>query len=462
MTWPRLKTGLVVLIITLVASGPVPAAVKLHGLITAGAVLQQGIDVPIWGTANDGEKVTVVFQDQTVATVATGGRWVVKLKPLQPGGPFVMTITGENKIEVPNLLVGEVWVCSGQSNMAFQLIGVPHAPQVVAAARDPLLRLCTVPTARADAPQSEVSVQWQESGPVANSFSAVAYFFGRDLRQTLRVPVGLIHGSVGATAIGWWMNQLAFDRVPALHAPMVAEYQTNISVLYNGMIAPLQPYAIRGVIWYQGESDTPHPDRYQQLLPALITGWRQAWGQGDFPVLFVQAAPNRWWTPELREAQLCSWQQTPKTAMVVTTDVGDPIEIHPPNKEPVGARLARAARAIAYGEKIEYSGPVYESMQIDGNRAILTFSHTGSGLAAHGGELRGFTIASSDKQFVNATAAIAGTQIVVSSATVVQPVAVRFGWAAVPDVNLFNQEGLPAVPFRTDRPAQWQPPVAAR
>ena len=174
MTWPRLKTGLVVLIITLAASGPVPAAVKLHGLITAGAVLQQGIDVPIWGTANDGEKVTVVFQDQTVATVATGGRWVVKLKPLQPGGPFVMTITGENKIEVPNLLVGEVWVCSGQSNMAFQLIGVPHAPQVVAAARDPLLRLCTVPTARADAPQSEVSVQWQESGPVANSFSAVA------------------------------------------------------------------------------------------------------------------------------------------------------------------------------------------------------------------------------------------------------------------------------------------------
>lgn len=242
---PRTATLLLAL---LIAGGPVtsPAAVRLHGLISDGAVLQQGIDVPIWGTANDGELVTVKFQGQIVSTVATEGRWLVKLKPLQPGGPFTLTIIGENQIEISNLLVGEVWVCSGQSNMAFQLIGVPNAPLVVAAARDPLLRLCTVPAARADTPQSEVSVQWRESGPAANSFSAVAYFFGRDLRQTLRVPVGLIHGSVGATAISWWLNQPAFDKVPALRAPIVAEYQANTSVLYNGMIAPLQPYAIRG------------------------------------------------------------------------------------------------------------------------------------------------------------------------------------------------------------------------
>ena len=448
---PRAATLLLAL---LIAGGPVtsPAAIRLHGLISDGAVLQQGIDVPIWGTANDGEKVTVVFQGQTVTTVAAGGRWLVKLKPLQPGGPFTLTIIGDNTIEVPNLLVGEVWVCSGQSNMAFQLIGVPNAPLVVAAARDPLLRLCTVPTARADVPQTEVSVQWQESGPAANSFSAVAYFFGRDLRQTLRVPVGLIHGSVGATAISWWLNQPAFDKVPALRAPIVAECQTNTSVLYNGMISPLQPYAIRGVIWYQGESDTPHPDRYQQLLPALITGWRQAWGQGDFPFLFVQAAPNRWWTPELREAQLCSWQQTSKTAMVVTTDVGDPIEIHPPNKEPVGARLARAARAIAYGEKIEYSGPIYESLTVTGTEAVLSFQHTGTGLVAKEGNLKGFTIAGADHQFTNAIAKIAGTRVLVSSPDVPHPVAVRYGWSKVPDVNLYNREGIPASPFRTDQP----------
>jgi sialate O-acetylesterase len=294
-----------------------------------------------------------------------------------------------------------------------------------------------------------VSVDWRDASH-ANAFTAVGYYFGRDLRKVLNVPVGLIHASVGATAIGWWMPQPALDALPSVRGPIVAECKNNTSVLYNGMIAPLEPYAIRGVIWYQGESDTAHPDLYAQLLPAMIEGWRQAWGEGEFPFLFVQAAPNNRWTPELREAQLIAWQKTPNTAMAVTTDVGDPIEIHPIVKEPVGARLALAARALAYGEQIEYSGPIYQSMKVQGDHIVLSFQHVGGGLAAKDGDLKGFTIAGANGKFVKATAKIVGNTVVVLSKDVSNPTAVRYGWANTPDVNLYNREGIPASPFRTD------------
>ena len=452
MNMTRCRLWLATFGATLALGGTAPAAVKPNSLFADGAVLQQGMVVPVWGTAADGERVTVRFQGQEVTTTAKAGRWLVKLKPLKPGGPSTMTINGQNRIEVKDLLVGEVWLCSGQSNMAMELMGTTHAKAVVAAAKDPLLRLCTVRTARGDTPQTEVGTAWHESGPYANAYSAVAYFFGRDLRKAVNVPVGLIHGSVGATAICWWMNQPAFDLVPTLRAPLAAECGNNVSVLYNGMIAPLQPYAMRGVIWYQGESDSHHPELYEQLLPAMIKGWRAAWGQGDFPFLFVQAAPCTNWPPEIREAQLASWQKTPQTMMAVTTDVGDPIEIHPPRKEPVGARLALAARAIAYGEKIEYSGPIYESMKADGDHIVLNFQHVGTGLVAKEGALKGFTIAGADGKFVSAEAKIAGATVVVTSKDVANPTAVRYGWANTPDVNLYNKEGLPASPFRTDRP----------
>jgi sialate O-acetylesterase len=223
------------------------------------------------------------------------------------------------------------------------------------------------------------------------------------------------------------------------------------SSLYNAMIAPLQPFAIAGVIWYQGESDTNAAQIYQTLFPALIKGWRDEWGQGEFPFLFVQITPHNEMKPEIREAQLLTWQKTPKTAMVVSTDVGSATDIHPRNKEPVGARLALAARAVAYGEKIEYSGPVYQSMKVAGQRAILNFTHLGGGLVAQTGELKGFTIAGDDKKFVPAQAKIEGGTVVVAAKEVAKPVAVRYGWSNVPDVNLFNKAGLPASPFRTDR-----------
>jgi sialate O-acetylesterase len=216
------------------------------------------------------------------------------------------------------------------------------------------------------------------------------------------------------------------------------------------MIAPLQPYALRGVIWYQGEANVGRERQYRELFPALIADWRRAWGIGEFPFLFVQIAPHRDMTPEIREAQLLSWQRTTNSAVIVTIDCGDATDIHPANKEPVGARLALAARALAYGESIEYSGPVFQSLQVKDQEVILNFTHLGEGLVSRDGALRGFTIAGADKVFHRALAEIRGDTVVVRATEVKEPVAVRYGWANVPDGNLFNRAGLPASPFRTD------------
>jgi sialate O-acetylesterase len=480
------------------------ADVKPNGLFGDGAVLQQKALVPVWGTALDGEKVTVKFQGQEVSTVAKDGRWRVELKPLTAGGPFTMTITGDNTITFTNVLVGEVWLCSGQSNMAFKLNRATNAAVAIAAANDPDLHFLQVPHITKDELQSAVTGDWQTSAPLtASSFSAVAYFFGRDLREHLKVPVGLIDASVGGTPIRPWMSWATLAADPELK-PILTDYEASVKAydpakakaqyiqdlkkyeatakrneaagrtppakprkdanpairnnrpacLYNAMIAPLQPYALAGVIWYQGESDASRGAQYQKLFPALIRSWRRAWGGGDFPFLFVQIAPYHETKPEIREAQLLTWQRVTNTAMTVITDVGEDRNIHPVQKEPVGHRLALAARALAYDENLEYSGPVYAGMKLVGHRAILNFTHLGGGLMAHDGALRSFTIAGADGSFVAATASIEGDTVVVSAPCVPHPTAVRFGWANTPDVNLFNQAGLPATPFRTDLPGQ--------
>jgi sialate O-acetylesterase len=474
------------------------AEVKVNNLFSDGAVLQQGRAVPVWGTGKEGERVTVKVQDQAATTTVKDGRWLVRLKPLKAGGPFVMTVTGENTITINNVLVGEVWVCSGQSNMAFALSRAANAAEAIAAAGDPQLRLFTVPHAAADTPATDVSGSWKESTPeTAPSFSAVAWFFGRDLRRALKVPVGLIHSSVGGTPAEAWTARAALEGDPELretldqYAQQVKRYDPAAAAaqrkqalakhkqavarakaegkepppapraatdprgkrpsgLYNAMIAPLQPYAIAGAIWYQGEANAGRAAQYQKLFPAMIQSWRQAWGQGEFPFLFVQIAPHQKMTPEIREAQLLTWQKLPRTGMAVTTDVGNETDIHPTQKEPVGTRLALAARAIAYGEKVEYSGPVYGSMKVKGDSAVLSFTHLDGGLVVKDGELKGFTIAGADGNFVAAQATISEGKVVVTSPSVAKPVAVRYGWASTPDVNLFNKEGLPATPFRTD------------
>jgi sialate O-acetylesterase len=446
----------ILLLLVAALAVPASAAVKPYGLFTDGAVLQQGIAVPVWGSASDGEKVTVKFQNQTVSTTAMSGTWMVHLKPLKPGGPFTMKISSkENTIELKDMLVGEVWVCSGQSNMAWPLKASEGADQVIAASGDPMLRLYTVP--QSDVPVKDLAASWQACGPdTSGDFSAVGYFFGRDLRKALKVPVGLINSSVSGTPAEAWTSRRALKSYPELASILETPRGRfgRPTCLYNGMIAPLIPYAIRGAIWYQGEGNAWAAYQYRTLFPAMIKDWRDNWAQGDFPFLFVQLAPfgniavNAW--PELREAQLLTFLNVPKTGMAVITDVGEKEDIHPKKKEPVGGRLAIAARATAYGEDIVFSGPIYKSMQIEGDREILSFDHIGGGLVAKDGDLTGFTIAGEDQNFVPAQAVIQGDKVAVWSPQSPKPVAVRYGWENFPVVNLFNKEGLPATPFRTD------------
>jgi len=458
-------------LLCLIAPALLRAEVKPNALFSDGAVLQHGRAVPVWGTAGDGEKVTVRFDGLTVSTIASNGQWMVRLRPMLANAvPQTMSITGSNTVEIKNLLVGDVWICSGQSNMQFALQQSADAAKHIAAANDPLLRLFTVPRHGKAEPQHDVAGNWSVcSSKTVPGFSAVGYFFGRDLRKSQRVPVGLISSNVGGTPAEKWTSWRALAANPKLqHYAAGQPSDGGPSCLYNAMIAPLQPFAICGVIWYQGESNAnnlQHAVEYRELFPAMIKCWRDEWEQPpsqgygargrELPFLFVQIAPFNTMIPEIREAQLLSWQKTPRTAMVVITDYGNANDIHPQQKEPVGARLALAARKVAYGEWIEYSGPVYESMKVSGNRVDLKFTHVGGGLVAKGGALKGFTIAGADKKFVPAKAvingdAVAGDAVVVSSKEVAQPVAVRYGWANVPDVNLFNTFGLPATPFRTD------------
>lgn len=506
----KLRSGILALLAGLaVLTGPAArAAVKPHGLFTDGAVLQQEMRVPVWGTANSGERVTVTFQNQKVSTTARDGAWMIRLKPLKPGGPFTMTVAGENTIEIKNVLVGEVYVCSGQSNMEWSLAASANGQEAVAQSADSMLHLIMIPHATSETPLHEVTARWSECGPqTVGGFSAVGYFFGRDLRRALKVPVGLIESSWGGTVAEAWTSRATLESIPSLSSLLtdytvakrrypfsLMEYQqaaekhrlaveqartegrqppaappapadpasprnpNRPSVLYNAMIVPLLPYGIRGAIWYQGESNAGRAYQYQTLFPAMISDWRQSWGQGDFPFLFVQLAPfmaiqnepaeSAW--AELREAQRLTTHTLPNTAMAVITDVGDEKDIHPRKKEPVGSRLALAALAIANREKLVYSGPTYESMKIDGDRAVLKFRNVGGGLVAKDGALTGFTIAGADRKWVSAKAEIRGDRIVVSSPQVPHPVAVRYGWANYPVINLYNKEGLPASPFRTD------------
>lgn len=508
------------------AIAPTQAEVRPHALFSDGAVLQQDIEVPVWGVANEGETVTVEFNGQTVSTTAKEGKWRVKLKPLKAGGPFKLTIKGENTVVVNDVLVGEVWVCSGQSNMDFNFKDSFNVNIEKEAANRRGIRMFSVTPKTFPWPVTEVVGKWSVCTPATiGNFSAVGYFFARDVHQATGAPVGMIRSSVGGTPAETWISLAAFERNPKFttHAnaaraliaayparkekypaekaayearlarwkeasqaheaalkewsaqkkqaqaggkeagpkPVFTEPQPSApaspngaagqpTVLYNAMIAPLMPYAIKGVIWYQGESNAGARRSYQRLFTALIADWRLQWGQGDFPFLFVQIAPHNAMPPELREAQFLTWKDTARTAMAVTTDVGEAEDIHPRKKEPVGARLALAARALGYGEKIEYSGPVFESLTVEGNRAILRFTHVGGGLVAKGDKLKGFTIAGADGNLVEAKAEISGDTVVVTSDAVPAPVAVRYGWANFPRVNLYNKEGLPSSPFRTD------------
>jgi sialate O-acetylesterase len=431
------------------------AEVKPNPLFTDNMVLQRDRPVKVWGAAAADEKVKVSIADQNAEATAKDGRWQVELKPLPAGGPHTLVIEGGNKVELKNVLVGDVWVASGQSNMEMNVRSSADADKTIAAAKHPRIRLFTVKRGGSPEPKDSVEGKWVECSPdTVGDFSAVAYHFGVSLETKLNVPIGLINTNVGGTAAQRWTPKEVLQSTPELEK---YASEKNASDLYNAMIHPLLHFAIRGAIWYQGESNAGDAIAYRTLFPAMIKSWRDRWRQGEFPFLFVQIAP--WEVPndsskqtwaELREAQLMTLSKLPNTAMAVITDVGDAKDIHPKQKQPVGERLALAALALAYGEKIEYSGPIFESMTTSGERAILRFKHADGGLETHGEKLTGFTIAGDDKKFHDAEAKIEGDTVVVMSAEVHKPVAVRFGWLNYPIVNLWNKDGLPASPFRTD------------
>ncbi|MCF7669698.1 MAG: sialate O-acetylesterase [Verrucomicrobia bacterium] len=475
--------------------------VKLHGLFSDNMVLQRGMPVPVWGWADNGEVVTVEILGKSVKTTARDGKWCVYLPKMQAGGPYTLSVEGKNSIELENVLVGEVWICSGQSNMEWSLSGAFKSEADIENSSNARLRLYTVPKRKADEPVTDVDSSWVESNPdTVPGFSAVGYYFGRELQKALGIPVGLIHSSWGGSPAEVWMSETVLESNPVYKRQILDTYQEQLenfnkrlsewekkaeeaknnnqeppgkpwkpwkpAELYNGMIAPLLPYAIQGAIWYQGESNAGRAYQYRSLFADMIQNWRIDWGLGDFTFLEVQLAPwdmNRGrsmdeiaaeitessWA-ELREAQLLATKVLPNVGMAVITDVGNKDDIHPKKKEPVGSRLALTARGIAYDEPIEYSGPVYTGMRVIGDKAIIEFEHTGKGLESRGGDLRGFTICGADREFVWADAEVVDDKVVVSSPKVPHPIAVRYGWADYPVVNLWNKNGLPATPFRTD------------
>ena len=634
---------------TVYAQVPLPF---VSPMFTDNMVLQRGMSDPVWGWAAPGAKVTVTMDGRkTEATAGPDGKWVARIGPFKAGGPYTLAVGGAQSRVFKNVLVGDVWVCSGQSNMEFGIGNATNAPAEIATANYPNIRLFTVTKKIAADPQMTLSGQWDVCTPDTvkaggwNGFTAVGYFFGRELNQKLHIPIGLIHTSWGGTpaeawtsgpalntmadykakvaaidadraarsnggidirrAIGewyakndpgsapgaswsnpvadvsnwptmslpgltqdagipalasvngifwfrkeielpedttrkavtlhfvaddndtaWingvpvgategfnveraynvpagvlkagknviairvldtggkggiygnpdqltlevpggatvplagpWQYRLAKDLKQTTAYPMDAAHDQNApTVLYNGMIAPVAPFGIKGALWYQGESNAGRAYQYRTLLPTMIADWRASWGQGSFPFYVVQlanfmAAPTKpgdsaW--AELREAQSMTARDVPNSGLAVAIDVGDAGDIHPKDKQDVGHRLALNALARDYGQKIEYSGPNYKSMKVEGNAVRLTFDHLGGGMVAKGGKLTGFAIAGDDKQWAWADARIDGDSIVVTSPEVAHPAAVRYAWSDNPPCNLYNAAGLPASPFRTD------------
>ena len=466
------------------------ADVTLPAIFSDHLVLQREAAVPIWGVAAPGEDVTVSVADQSKSGKAgADGKWRVDLANLKAGGPHVLTVKGKNTITIQDVLIGEVWLGSGQSNMAFTVNRGKDFSAEQAAATFPLIRHYKEDSLNSETPQTGGKGRWLLCTPEnVPGFSAALYFFGRELHQTLRVPVGLINSSVGGTPIEAWIAadvqrdnqelQAAIAAVPP--APVVkkappapkqsaaetpptkktakaakaAAPRSTTGGLFNGKIVPLIPYSIRGALWYQGEANTTPTKNslYEFQLPLLIRDWRARWGY-DFPFAWVQlpnfTAEGRDWPP-VREAMLKTLA-LPRTGMAITIDVGEAGDIHPKDKQTVGHRLALWALGDVYGQKVPAtSGPLPAGHTVRGSEIVLRFTHTDGGLVAKGGELKGFVIASEDRQWKPALARIVGDTVVVSSPDVKSPVAARYAWENLPTCNLTNGAGLPASPFRTD------------
>lgn len=494
------------------------AEVRLASLFVDHMVLQQQVKVPVWGTANPGEKVSVKFGKQSVSAIANDkGEWKISLSKLTYGGPFALQVTGTNTIHVNDVYVGEVWLCSGQSNMDMTVAkedrywcGVINEAEEVANANYPTIRVFDVDFTPKEQVQNTVTGKWEVVSPTTvGHLSAAAYFFARDLQKKLKVPIGLITTAYGASTAEAWIRKEALQQDPKFR-PMLDSFtakldryksdterktkylaalekwkgdaekakqegkpqprrpgdpnperdQHNAYVLWNGMVAAIVPYAIKGALWYQGESNGPTAKIYGDIMQTLITDWRKQWGY-QFPFIYVQLANHQKLIIEpvkddpmvtVRDQQLQNLS-VPNTAMVVAIDNTEPADfgnIHPKNKQMIGNRLALAAMGLVYNEKIVYSGPLYEGMKVEGNKIRLKFKSIGKGIEIKADSLNGFAIAGADKRFYHAVALVEGDDVLLSHPEVLTPVAARYAWGKNPPVSLYNKEGLPASPFKTD------------
>lgn len=478
------------------------AQIKLPAIIADNMVLQQHSNVALWGWAAAGERVTVNAswsQQQVAATAGKDGKWLLNIETAKAGGPFTITFTASNTIAVKNVLLGEVWLASGQSNMEFFMgktsnasyTGVVDYPQEISAADYPLIRTVDVPNKAADEPQADFTGKWKICSPqTADTFSAVAFYFARAIHKATGYPIGIVNATWGGTpAESWtrkdilekdssfnvilqrykkqceefpsayekfkvemenWKLDTSRSKAAAPREPIGPSSGKSPYKLYNGMIAPLLHYTLKGVIWYQGENNADRAFQYRRLFPSMIANWRQDFGNNKLPFYFVQISPHRSQNAEIRDAQLYTLRHVPYTGMVVTTDNGDSLDIHPRNKKLVGERLSLWALKNDYGKtRTIASGPLYRALKQEGSKMRIYFD-CADGLQVKGDALAEFTIAAADAVFVPAKAIIEGNTVLVWNDTVQQPAAVRFAWRNIPLPNLYNKAGLPASPFRTD------------
>lgn len=489
----------------------VQADVKLPALFTDHMVLQQGQSNRVWGWADAGETIKVSIADQAHEATAGGdGKWMVSLKELPVGGPLTLTVEGKNKVAIEDVLVGEVWICSGQSNMQWSVNQSTDAELTKLTAKFPQIRLISVPQVGTQEPQHDFKGAWQVCSPeTVGEFSGVGFFFGRKLHLALGVPVGLIDDAWGGSACEAWIKRdiLAADpqyqpllerwkgieesankpETLARFEQQVQDWEAAVAAakaagkpaprrptdprslltgnarpgnIYNGVLKPTIGYGIRGAIWYQGESNAGRAYQYRELFPLMIKSWRDEWGQGDFPFYYVQLAdfmaektePGESAWAELREAQTLTLSKLPNVGQAVIIDIGEGKDIHPRNKVDVGHRLARWALAKDYGIEVAYRSPEYASMEQQGSKIVLKFAHVGKGFRPFDvADPVGFAIAGEDKKWVWAQAKLVGRDAIeVSNPEVPNPVAVRYGWADNPVCNMYTEEGLPLTPFRTD------------
>jgi sialate O-acetylesterase len=480
------------------------AEIKLPNLLSDHAVLQRGAPIHLWGWATPGSKLTIHFHDQTRLAVTDNlGEWTASLMPEHAGGPYVLTIDGgpqEGKKEIADVMVGDVWIASGQSNMEMPLRGFPptafvqNAKEEIAAANNPMLRLLLVEHKSSDVPLQDINAQWSLCTPeTASEFSAIAYFFGRELATKEHVTIGLIDASWGGTPIDSWISLDSLGNNPALlsafsNRATFADHQSDLNAqiaaekaedeaakaagkpapihpwhpqevswlpagLYNGMIAPLSNESIKGFLWYQGETDSspqraPH---YSTLFPALIQDWRARFAQGNLPFLFVQISsfhsPGENWGM-IRDAQRRTLFIT-NTAMAVSLDVGNPSNVHPADKQTVASRLALAARGLVYGEHVTYASPLFREATIEPGAMRVWFDNA-SGMTSEGKTLEGFELAGSDHHFVPASATIQGDTILVTAPEMTEPRYVRYGWSNVVPAWFYNSAHLPASTFTSE------------